>query len=330
MVATERSLPGGGPDDYPSSTVTPAPEATIRLATPADAPELHRVIHAAFAARLPVDPPADALSDSVDDVAAAVAGGYGVVAELAGELVAGLLIQIDGDVATLRRVSVLPSDSGRGLARDLVASALLLAAEVGCRDAELLTRREFPELVRWWQGHGFDIVREVEQGFILARSLPVVIDAPTADAMRDLGRRLAALLVPGDVIIATGDLGAGKTTLAQGIGAGLAVSGPIISPTFVISRVHPATAQGPDFVHVDAYRMGDAAELADIDLDASLARSVTFIEWGQGKAEWLSDERLEIAIERGTATDDDGRTLVLTGTGARWADVLDSLREAAR
>ena len=82
-----------------------------------------------------------------------------------------------------------------------------------------------------------------------------------------------------------GPPGLGKTTLAQGLGAGLGVRGPIVSPTFVISRVHRSVTDGPHFVHVDAYRLGDASELSDIDLDASLADSVTYVEWGQGKAD---------------------------------------------
>ena len=103
------------------------------------------------------------------------------------------------------------------------------------------------------------------------------------------------------------------------------MQGPVISPTFVISRVHPSRGDGPALVHVDAYRLGDAAELADIDLDASLADAVTLVEWGAGLVEWLSEDRLEIDIARGL--DDDGRTVYLTGIGPRWAGALDPLRE---
>src|SRR5271165_6762886 len=104
----------------------------------------------------------------------------------------------------------------------------------------------------------------------------------TADQMRDLGRRLAGLLRAGDLIIMSGPLGSGKTTLTQGIGAGLGVRGPVTSPTFVIARVHP----GPTpLVHVDAYRLGSALELDDLDLDADTDMSVTIVEWGEGLAE---------------------------------------------
>ncbi|SDN28170.1 tRNA threonylcarbamoyladenosine biosynthesis protein TsaE [Actinomyces ruminicola] len=168
-----------------------------------------------------------------------------------------------------------------------------------------------------------------------------VISVPTdsADATRALGARLAALLRAGDVVVLTGGLGAGKTTLAQGVGAAMGVRGRISSPTFVIARVHPATGDGPDLIHVDAYRISSLEELDALDLDSSVADSVTLMEWGEGKAEALSDNRLEIAVARphgglaahtgpgaGTVTDleqaDDGRrTITITAVGPRWAGV---------
>ena len=141
------------------------------------------------------------------------------------------------------------------------------------------------------------------------------IDVPTAEAMRDLGRRLAAELRAGDLLVLSGPLGAGKTTLVQGIGEGLGVRGPITSPTFVIARVHPSLRRGPALVHADAYRLGGAAEIDDLDLDSSTASSVTAVEWGEGLAEGLSEDRLEIAIE----ISGDRRTVRLTGIGPRWA-----------
>ncbi|PID97495.1 MAG: tRNA (adenosine(37)-N6)-threonylcarbamoyltransferase complex ATPase subunit type 1 TsaE [Actinomycetales bacterium] len=149
--------------------------------------------------------------------------------------------------------------------------------------------------------------------------------AETSQAMVDLGHRLGARLSAGDVLVVSGELGAGKTTLAQGLGAGLGVAGRICSPTFVLSRVHQSLTGGPDLVHVDAYRLGGAAELEDIDLESSLADSVTFIEWGAGVAEWLADDRLEIIIERSADPLDDTRVVLLTGYGQRWAKVLEGL-----
>jgi tRNA threonylcarbamoyladenosine biosynthesis protein TsaE len=148
--------------------------------------------------------------------------------------------------------------------------------------------------------------------------------APTAAAMRDLGRALAGLLRAGDLVILTGPLGAGKTTLVQGIGEGLGVRGPVTSPTFVIARVHPprtsGSGPGPSLVHADAYRLGSVAELDDLDLDADTATSVTVVEWGEGLAEGLAEDRLEISIR--PDPDGAGRTVRLTPHGPRWAGVL--------
>ena len=136
-------------------------------------------------------------------------------------------------------------------------------------------------------------------------------------AMRELGRELATRLRAGDLVILTGPLGAGKTTLVQGIGAGLGVPGPVTSPTFVIARVHPVlTGPGPALVHADAYRLGSFSEVDDLDLDADMARAVTVVEWGEGLAEDLAEDRLEISIE--PDPDSEVRTVRLAGHGTRW------------
>jgi len=114
----------------------------------------------------------------------------------------------------------------------------------------------------------------------------------TVEDTREFGRRLAAILRAGDLVVLTGPLGAGKTALVQGIGAGLAVEGAITSPTFVIARIHPSESGGPALVHVDAYRLGGFEELDDLDLDASLDEAVTVVEWGHGLAEGLAPDRL--------------------------------------
>ncbi len=121
-----------------------------------------------------------------------------------------------------------------------------------------------------------------------------------ADAMRRLATDVAKECRAGDVVVLSGPLGAGKTTFTQGLAAGLGVAGPVTSPTFVIARVHRSTVGGPDLVHVDAYRLGGLAELDDLDLDASLAESVTVVEWGEGLAETLSTEVVKVQIERDT------------------------------
>jgi tRNA threonylcarbamoyladenosine biosynthesis protein TsaE len=140
---------------------------------------------------------------------------------------------------------------------------------------------------------------------------------PTAAAMRDLGRRLAGLLRAGDLVILVGPLGAGKTTLVQGIGEGLGARGPFTSPTFVIARVHPPlTGSGPALLHADAYRLGSVAEVDDLDLDTDINTAVTVVEWGKGLAEGLADDRLEISIEPDSGGE--ARTVRLYGHGARW------------
>jgi tRNA threonylcarbamoyladenosine biosynthesis protein TsaE len=147
------------------------------------------------------------------------------------------------------------------------------------------------------------------------------ITVATAAEMRALGRRLAALLRPGDLVILNGCLGAGKTTLVQGIGEGLGVRGPVTSPTFVIARVHPSVTGGPDLVHADAYRLASPAEVDDLDLDDAMDSSVTVVEWGGGLAEGLAADRLEVTITPG---EQEARTVSVAGHGRRWAAAGDS------
>jgi tRNA threonylcarbamoyladenosine biosynthesis protein TsaE len=145
----------------------------------------------------------------------------------------------------------------------------------------------------------------------------------TVDDTRAFGRRLATVLRPGDLVLLTGPLGAGKTALVQGIGAGLEVRGDVTSPTFVIARVHA----GPvPLVHADAYRLGDRpdprAEIDDLDLDASADEAVTVVEWGEGLVEQLNEEYLQVRIDR---QDDDTRVIDLVPRGGDWAGRLAAL-----
>jgi tRNA threonylcarbamoyladenosine biosynthesis protein TsaE len=146
------------------------------------------------------------------------------------------------------------------------------------------------------------------------------LEITTPEQMRELGERIASVLRPGDLVLLDGDLGAGKTTLTQGIGAGLGVSAAVTSPTFVIARVH-RDGRIP-LVHVDAYRLGATVDVDDLDLDASIEDSATVVEWGEGLVEGLSEHRLEVRIERPASDDDETRTVTLSAVGERWAGIL--------
>jgi len=150
--------------------------------------------------------------------------------------------------------------------------------------------------------------------------------------MGALGARLAAVLRAGDLVVLTGPLGAGKTTLTRGLGAALGARGQVSSPTFVLARTHPTTA-GPDLVHVDAYRLSDPVELDDLDLDWDGA--IVVVEWGRGMVDGITDAVLDVEITRATGADavppeddldpddvpDEPRRVVVTATGPRWDGV---------
>jgi len=149
------------------------------------------------------------------------------------------------------------------------------------------------------------------------------MELKTPEDTRELGRSLAPLLRAGDLIVLVGPLGAGKTQLTQGIGAGLGVRGAVTSPTFVISRIHPGGRL--PLVHADAYRLGDVAEVDDLDLDADVDAAVTVVEWGAGLVEQLTDAYLEIRLDRDE--DSDVRVATLVPHGGDWPDRLRALAE---
>lgn len=202
-------------------------------------------------------------------------------------------------------------------------------------------------------------------GALWERSLTVT----TAEQTHALAAALGSVLEPGDLLVLTGELGAGKTTFTQGLGEGLGVRAGIISPTFVLVRIHPNLPDGPrpggpDLVHVDAYRLGSSAEIDDIDLENTMDSSVTVVEWGRDRVEHLADSRLDIQLHRSvggeavgaeavggdavgaeavgglpgpdavlyfdTEDDDEPRTIVVRGYGPRWADAPAILGPAPR
>jgi tRNA threonylcarbamoyladenosine biosynthesis protein TsaE len=151
----------------------------------------------------------------------------------------------------------------------------------------------------------------------------LVVD--TADAMRELGAALGRVARSGDVLVLTGDLGAGKTTLAQGIAAGLGVSDRVTSPTFVISRVHDNPTGGPALLHVDAYRLASVSEVDDLDLEHDLQRGVAVVEWGEGLVDGLSASMVRVVITRSDDIDDERRIVRVDAADPRWHDVVSLL-----
>jgi tRNA threonylcarbamoyladenosine biosynthesis protein TsaE len=220
----------------------------------------------------------------------------------------------------LRRVSVVPHFQSRGVATALVGVAEEVAGKQGYDDVELAARSELPSTVTFWQRRGYVELSREDSRIRLGKALPIEVVLETADETRSLGVAVASLTRPGDVLLLVGELGAGKTTLAQGIGAGLQVRGDVTSPTFVISRMHPSLVGGPTLVHVDAYRLGDEAELDDLDLDAYVEGAITLVEWGEGIAEALSPHRLRVHLARthGGEVADETRIATITPLGARW------------
>ncbi|MBG6179753.1 tRNA (adenosine(37)-N6)-threonylcarbamoyltransferase complex ATPase subunit type 1 TsaE [Arthrobacter sp. CAN_A1] len=150
----------------------------------------------------------------------------------------------------------------------------------------------------------------------------------SAAELQRFAAALAADLTTGDLLILSGSLGAGKTTFTQGLGQGLGVRPGVISPTFVLVRVHPSLTGGPALVHADAYRLESPADIDDLDLESSMDSSVTVVEWGAGRVEHLAESRLEIRLERPAMAgasaesdeDDEPRRVLITGFGQRWAN----------
>jgi tRNA threonylcarbamoyladenosine biosynthesis protein TsaE len=283
------------------------------------ASEVLAVVHAAFGPRPELDPPSTAMAETLGSVEDALGRGGGLLARVDGLPVGALLLGRVEESLLLTRVSVLPEHQSAGVAQALAATAEDVARRRGLPRVHLAARVELPATVRFWERRGLREVRREGPLLTMAKELAVTCETPTAEATRELGRRLASTVRAGDVLILSGDLGAGKTTFTQGLGEGLQVRGGVTSPTFVISRVHPSLVGGPALVHVDAYRLGGLAELDDLDLDVSVDESVTVVEWGEGIAEGLADDRLEVAVTRATGdADEETRTVHIAPVGARW------------
>ena len=309
-------------------------------AGPEHAPQIVDVIHRSFGARPVLDPPGTALDETVESVAEVLRTTGGLLVERRGEPMGALLFDESrpGKLG-LRRVSVDPDLQDRGIASAMVGVAEDTAEERGKDGIWLHVREELPDTVKFWSRRFYHPIAHEGPLIEFGKTLWLSREVPTPELMQDLAGKVATLVQPGDLLVLSGDLGAGKTTFTQGLGAAMNVRGPITSPTFVIARDHPSLDGGTPLVHVDAYRLGDAAEIDDIDLDASTDRAVTVVEWGDGMAEQLTDSWLHVRIEvRGPRPidplgtphegdidsepeDAEPRVVTIKPHGPRWVDV---------
>lgn len=312
-------------------------------AGPEHAAAIVDIIRRSFGARPTLDPPSTAMDETEESIAEVLAGPGGLLVERRGLPMGALLFdESRPDKLGLRRVAVDPDIQARGVASAMVGVAEDTAEERGKDGIWLHVREELPDTIRFWRHRKYHPVSQDGPLIEFGKTLWLAREVPTPDAMHQLASRVAELVRPGDLLVLSGDLGAGKTTFTQGLGRAMGVEGTITSPTFVLARTHPSRHDGPALVHVDAYRLGGPEEIDDLDLDASAEESVTVVEWGTGLAEQLSDSWLSVSIEvrearpidpLGTKADgthdaaeealDDAEPRVVTVKphGPRWVDV---------
>ncbi|MDX6285522.1 MAG: tRNA threonylcarbamoyladenosine biosynthesis protein TsaE [Frankiales bacterium] len=309
---------------------------TFRVATPDDAAAVLAVTQAAFGMGPPLEPPSGAVSEMLDQVRADLVEDGGVVGEIDGTVVAALRTPRRGRAVWLRRVAVTPTLWRHSVGSRLVAwTHAHLAQHSDLHELRVGVRTARPGARRFWEELGYTPSTQHDYWQELRRDPAYAGVVATAADMRAIGSRLAALLQAGDLVVCIGGLGAGKTTFAQGVGAGLGVAGAVTSPTFVLARQHrpAATGRGLPFVHVDTYRLGAVAdplgELDSLDLDTGLEEAVTLVEWGEGLVEQLARNRVEVRMYADPSTE--ARTIVVDVLGPRWAgvDLRATLADAA-
>ena len=280
----------------------------VRAATESDAPAIAALTTAVFAAP-DLSTSSRAAADGVEVVAADLHDRRVLVAVDRGVIVGVVRVRPDGRSRWLRQLAVDPAHRRRGVAAALVQAAVvpgLVSLHAGVLHGDRAGARVCTRL-------GFERADGHDGWDTYSRPLPRAI--PTAADMRQCGRKLAAVLRPGDLVLLTGPLGAGKTTLAQGIGAGLGVVERLTSPTFVLAREHQGRVP---VVHVDAYRVGSALEFDDLDLDTPAEAAVMLVEWGEGLAEGVAAGHLRVTLARSERGDDELRTVTLCGVGPAW------------
>lgn len=294
------------------------PRLTVERIGPEAAATMLEIVRAAFGGRPPLDPPADALLETVDSLSALLSHHGGMLARIDGRAVGSLVLDPAGRTVYIRRFAVLPDVQGHGIAHAMVSA--VADQETAFHDITVLAREELPRNIHFWDSLGFREIGRESPYVEMRRPLRThVTEAASAEETQQVGRALAKQLRAGDLLVLSGGLGAGKTTFTQGLADGLGVRGPITSPTFVIARVHPSEVGGAELVHVDAYRLGSMAELDDLDLDTDLDDAVTVVEWGEGLAEGLSDSRLEVRLVPQEDTEE--RRIEITPVGPRWHDL---------
>lgn len=303
---------------------------SVLEAGPEHAEQVLGVIHRAFSARPPLDPPSTAMHETLESVGRTLQRSGGLLV-LRRSLPVGAVLfdRTRPGQLGLTRVSVDPAQQGHGVASAMIGVAEDVAESRLLDGVWLTAREELPENLAFWRRRGYLAVAQRGRTIELGKTLWLAAPVGGAEQMQRFGERLAGLCRAGDVLVLSGELGAGKTTLAQGIGRGLGVRGEVTSPTFVIARVHPPLGTGPALVHADAYRLGGAAELDDLDLDASLEESVTVVEWGHGLAEGLSESWLDIRIDR-LLGDGSGDGMAALAAAGPWRNRLPSPQELAR
>ncbi len=295
------------------------PDVRVDEVAGSDVDTLCDVIDASRCAGRSADPVPATWEETRTALSAAIGATGGLLCRVDGEPAGGLVFDDTDSGLALHRVSVVPPFRPVEVVSALVCAAEEVAAGRSHDDVLLLSANQLEAAVEVCVARGYAELSSNGGALALGKALPVTLDTADADGTREVGRRLAKLTRAGDLVVLVGELGAGKTTLTQGIGAGLEVRGDVTSPTYVISRVHQPRGDGPFLLHVDAYRIGAGAELEDLDLDAFVEEAVTVVEWGEGVAETLADHRLVVRLSRGRGNEAGGtRRITVTPVGARW------------